>query len=68
MTMDDAFFEKLKTINSDLTRASARLDTLGPNDGSLRFVDPADTETMNAIALMQDAQRRLTALLATVPD
>lgn len=67
MTMDDAFFEKLEAISSDLRTASERLDTLSPNDGSVRLVDPDDTETMKAIALMQDAQRRLTALLATVP-
>lgn len=69
MTLNDAFFEQLAAINDDQRRAAARLDEVGSQDGEVLFVNPDDTETLEAIALFQDAQRRLTALLATVvPD
>lgn len=69
MTLNDAFFEQLTAINDDQTRAAARLEEVGGKDGEVLIVNPDDTETMEAIALFQDAQRRLAALLATVvPD
>lgn len=66
--MDDAFFEQLDAINADLTSSSARFDQVSENDGSILFVSRDDTETIEAIATFQAAQKRLTALLATVKD
>ncbi|WP_404475118.1 hypothetical protein [Microbacterium aerolatum] len=68
MTMDDAFFDELEAINADLTSGSARLDQLGGNPGDILVISRDDTETLEAVARIQAAQKRLTALLATVPD
>ncbi|WP_156172647.1 hypothetical protein [Microbacterium sp. Ag1] len=65
MTTDDAFFETLAAINADQERASARLDAVGATGGGVTFVSRDDTETLEAIALFQDAQKRLSALLAS---
>lgn len=66
MTMDDAFFEELAAINADMESAGARLDLIGANDGSVLVVDHSDTKTMEAIATLQAAQKRLSELLARV--
>lgn len=66
--MDDAFFESLAAINADQERASARLDALGVSGGGVLSVSRDDTETLEAIALFQDAQKRLSALLASETD
>ena len=68
MTLDDAFFDELEAINAELIPASARLDKVLPADGTVGFISRDDTETLEAIAKFQAAQKRLTALLATVED
>lgn len=66
--MDNAFFEELAAMNSELIPASARLDEIAPADGRIAFVSHDDTATLEAIARFQAAQRRLSALLETVND
>lgn len=68
MTMDDAFYSELSAISSDLASSSVRIDQVLPNNGEVGVVSPDDTETLEAIATFQAAQRRLTALLARVKD
>ena len=63
---DDAFFDELAAINADMESAGARLDLIGSNDSNVLLVDREDTETMQAIATMQAAQKRLSVLLAKV--
>lgn len=66
--MDEAFYTELSAISSDLASSSARIDQVLPNNGEVGVVIPDDTEILEAIAKFQAAQRRLTALLASVKD
>lgn len=68
MTIDEAFFTELSAINSDLESSSARIDQVLPNNGDVGFVSLEDTETLEAITKFQAAQKRLSALLASVKD
>lgn len=68
MTLGDAFFDELESINADLTASSARIDQIRSRDDGLVVVTLDDKETLEAIALFQATQKRLSALLDTVED